>query len=378
MKNMRYVVTISSFFILVLFFFINQSTNIVSDIDYDENKKKNEKPIFNINYLDNYPKQYEAYLSDNFSLRGLFLKYIGDINTNLWKKSPKPDKLIIGKEKWLFNVDKELNFYLGKTYFTDEELQIILDEFLYRKETLHNMGIEMHMVINPTKYSVFPEYLPAYMNGSASKNIADQLIEYFRENSSIEIIYPKDTLLSLKNEAELYYKGDNHWNGIGAYYAAEYIAHKIYSCSIVNLPLESFDIDTVYNWKGNLAHMTANANNFAENRYDLKLKLNDAEEFNRNTFKPIEGFVYAWDYQKSYRSRNDSLPDALIIRDSFGNALIPYMKNTFYHSTFIFDAWHYGFNLDIIRKENPDVVVYMVLESLLPNIITHGITSKNN
>lgn len=377
MKNTRYIVTIGSFFVLVFFFFINQLVNIVPDIDYDENKKKTEKPNFDISYLDNYPQKYEAYLSDNFSLRGLFLKYIGNINTDLWKKSPKPDKLIIGKDNWLFNVDKELDFYLGKVHFSDKELQIILEEFLYRKETLNKMGIEMHLVINPTKYSVFQEYLPTYMNGSSTKNIADQLIEYFKDNSSIEIIYPKDTLISLKGEAELYYKGDNHWNGIGAYFAAEYITRKIVTPDMVNLPLELFRIDTIYNWKGNLAHMAANANNFAENRYNLKLKLNDAEEFKRNEFTPVEGFVYAWEYQKSYRSRNDSLPNALIIRDSFGNALIPYMKNTFYHSTFIFDAWHYGFNLDIIQKENPDVVVFMVLESLLPNILSYGISKKN-
>lgn len=366
------------FALIIVLFFTNQAIPFIADKEYDENKKKAELPEFDINHLDDYPSKFEAYLSDNFSLRGYFLKTMGTINATIWKKSPKPDKLIIGNDGWLYNVDKEFDAYNGKRNFTQEQLNAVVNEFKYRKKVLDSMGIEMAIVINPTKYSVYPEYLPRFLINNYAVTATEQLLSAIRTKTDINIIYTKEFLLPQKKNYRLYLKGDNHWNTIGGYYAAKGILSNLKATkNITPIPFTDFCIDSVYDWTGNLAKMAADAELFSETKPLLKLCKNDAIEFTRHKYPVIKGFPYPWSYQKSYKSNNDSLPNALIIRDSFGGALMPYMKNMFHYSTFIFDSWHYKLNIDIIKKEKPDVVIFMALESLITNFYTYRITDIN-
>lgn len=362
------------FLFVIGLFSINHFTHILKDAEYNENKNKAKLPYFDFNKLDSYPKKFEAYYTDNFSLRGTFLNLMGIINLKIWKKSPMPDKLIIGEDNWLFVVDKELDCFLGKRNLSDGQMKMVLKEFNYRKQILDSMGIEMLLVINPTKYGIYKEYLPNNLGGSTALSAGEQLEKYFKENSEIKTIFTNRFLLGHKDSDLLYYKGDNHWNYLGAYYAAKGISRVIYK-NDVNIDLSQYCYDTITNWTGNLANMAANASAFSESRILVRRCDNEAKEFNRFEHPPIE-FGLKREYQRSFKSDNEKLLDALIVRDSYGNALIPYLKNSFYHSTFIFDAWNYKFNLDIIKKEQPDIVIYMVLESLIPNIYKRGLSDE--
>jgi len=82
-------------------------------------------------------------------------------------------------------------------------------------------------------------------------------------------------------------------------------------------------------------------------------------------------FSLAHRYQFLFTSHNPEIANVVIIRDSFGDNMMPYFKNNINNSTFIFDAWQFGFNLEIIEKEQPDVVIYLVLENLMQNMLDH-------
>ena len=369
MKLFRNHIVQFVFIIIISFFFVNQQFSIIKDLDYNENKKKAERPEFDINRLDIYPNKYEDYFRDNFSLRGSFLKYMGWIYSHIWSKSPKPDKVIIGQNNWLYNVDKEFDCFCGKQNLDVKQLNDIFHEFLYRKRVLDSMGIKLLVVLNPTKYSIYPEYLPPLLSSNNKTNPAEQLIKRFRDSSDINIIYSKDILIPLKKENQLFYKSDTHWNNLAGYFVAKEIVNKI-DMDIPEIPISKFRKDTIYNAAGNLAHMMANFEDFSETDIKFTYSGNGAKNFERfhHIQPPNIGFD-ANQYQQSFKSSNDSLPDAVIIMDSFGHALMPYLQNSFNHSTFIWDGWQYGFNLDIIKKEKPRVVIYMILESLIPQIV---------
>src|SRR5690606_31554168 len=101
------------------------------------------------------------------------------------------------------NVDKELDCYNGKRNFNDEQLNEILQEFLYRKRVLDSMGIKMLVVLHPTKYAVYPENLPPFMNSVPKISSATQLMNCFRNSSDIKVFYSRDILVSQKKEHEL-------------------------------------------------------------------------------------------------------------------------------------------------------------------------------
>ncbi len=373
MKSFKNHIVVYIFFLIIGFFYINQKLTIIQDLDYSENKEKDKRPVMDINRLDYYPNQFESYFRDNFSLRGYFIKYMGWIYRHIWEKSPKPDGVIIGQNNWLYNVDKELDCYNGKRNFNDEQLNEILQEFLYRKRVLDSMGIKMLVVLHPTKYAVYPENLPPFMNSVPKINSATQLMNCFRDSSDIKVFYSRDILVSKKKEHELFYKGDNHWNDLAGYYVAKEIVNQV-DLGIPEIPLTKFCTDTIFNSAGNLALMMGNAEEYAETRIKYRMCENDAIPFERFKHIAPENVAYAGEFQKSFKSVNENLPNAVIIRDSFGDALMPYLQNSFHYSTFIWDGWNYSFNLEVIQKEKPDVVIYMILESIIPNIYTNGLS----
>lgn len=352
---------------VLLVLFINQLVPFINDAAYNENKKKAELPVLNINKLDPLPAKFENYIRDNFSLRGIFLNKMGNINTNFWKKSPKPDKLIIGQNKWLYSVDKELDYYLGKSGYSVRQMRAFVKEFERRKQILNRMGIKMLIVVHPNKYSIYPEYLPSFLQYHPQKSASQKLLDYVAANSDLHMVYLKNALLAHKNQYQLFLKSDNHWNEIGGYFAAKKVVNSLhFLADIDTISISEFCADSVVNFKGNLANMAANASLFAETKPLLKRCNEKAKKCKRFAYQSPKGFPYPWEYQKSYCTEDTTLPNALIIRDSFGSALIPYMKNCFNYSTFIFDAWQYNLNLEIVKKEKPDVVIFMMLENLIP------------
>ena len=87
-------------------------------------------------------------------------------------------------------------------------------------------------------------------------------------------------------------------------------------------------------------------------------------------FKSIKGFPYPWSYEVRYTNKKiKSGLKILFIRDSFGDQLIPFVREVFKESVFIFDAWRYQLNKPIIEIVKPDIVVYLGLETHLEGML---------
>ena len=79
-----------------------------------------------------------------------------------------------------------------------------------------------------------------------------------------------------------------------------------------------------------------------------------------------------WNYERRYiNEHSKSGLRVLFIRDSFGNQLVPFVKEPFAESLFIFDAWRYELNKPIIEKVKPDVVIFLGLETHLESFIKY-------
>jgi hypothetical protein len=52
-----------------------------------------------------------------------------------------------------------------------------------------------------------------------------------------------------------------------------------------------------------------------------------------------------------------ALPKAVVFRDSFGSALIPFLAEHFRRSVYL---WRYDFAVDVLEQERPDVVIWLM------------------
>ncbi|MCB2220382.1 MAG: hypothetical protein KQI35_08310 [Bacteroidetes bacterium] len=361
-------ISLSLMFVIVLLFPTLQSYfKIIPTLESTEKREPASKPTLNFSYLDPFPKRYESYYNDHFSLRNRLIRYKSYLSAIVFNQSPHPDKVIFGKNNWLFIVKDELETYRGSNLFTDGQIDTIVSEFVYRNQYFNERGITMYLAILPTKYTVYPEYLPFYIDRVHSDTRTDQILKSLDTNS-IRVIDLRKYLIDKKEQGTLYFATDNHWNKLGAYYGYKGIIKRIRKDYPVIPPpadLSNFRIRYHETNGLNLAQMVSMQTEFQEQHIELEsVRKEKALPIPKFGFKAPRYFEFEKTYELTYSAHNDSLPDLLLIRDSFGLTLSPYLKDHFDTSVYIFDAWKYKLDPEIVNTVQPDIVVYAILESL--------------
>lgn len=350
----------------------NQQFHLIKDIESAENRSLTTRPKININRMDSYPKKYNAYFEDHFTLRNRLIKLHTYITTQLFHKNIVSNKVVIGKNDWLFIVDHELDNYRGVNLFDSTQLRLLKNEFEYRNEILKKMGIKMYFIIVPDKYSIYSENLPVYIK-KGKPGRTQQVIDYFAKYSDVKVINAADSLRRYKGEIPIYYKYDTHWNEVGGFHFSKIITSYLLqdSVNVINHTIGKYELTSSPRLRGNISSMLPGTKAYHELSYSLVPTFDAADTIDTIRYICPYNFSLAHRYQFLFTSHNPELANVLIIRDSFGDNMMPYFKNNVNNSTFIFDAWQFGFNLEIIEKEQPDVVIYLVLENLMQNILDH-------
>ena len=62
------------------------------------------------------------------------------------------------------------------------------------------------------------------------------------------------------------------------------------------------------------------------------------------------------------------LPTAIVIRDSFGTNMYPYLNNAF-SEVYYQSMWDYKFNKSYIERTNPDYYIVLVAERNISNLL---------
>lgn len=349
----------------------NHFLHLIPDKSYDENKQKAQKPNFDLKKLDAFPKAYDNYYRDHFSLRGLFLDINRTLKTQVFKTQVNPERVIQGKDNHLYNVDKELDLYLAKNRFTDEELKSFASILMERQEYYKSKNADFYFVILPTKYTAEPQYLPWFVFKPEEKNRSHQLVDYLKKNCSVPIIDVREAFNSIDTDS-LYFKFDNHWSAYGSFVGYQYVIDALRKDhpSLPNYKISDFELEPKFRENGNLSGAIAARGTFTEYDYIPKAKFtskfieSDTLIHDVNPDNP-----YKDEFQMSYTSGETNRPNVLIIRDSYTRSTIDFLPHYFNRCTYIFDEWHYGENQDITEKENPDIVLLSVLESLTHNVL---------
>lgn len=371
-NKLRTYLIVLSFILLISFPIMNSHLQLVKDIAETENRKMAEKPVMVYTHLDAFPKQYEKYYNDNFTIRSIMVKYYNLINLEFFKKSPVPDQVVIGKDKWLFMAGKDLDCYAGLHRFDQSELEAIKEELEYRKKYLEKRGCKFYFVIAPSKASIYPEKMPDGIFRFSKQSWGEQLIEYLQANCDVKPIDLFNVLRAQKDNELNYFKLDNHWTQLGAFYAGNEILKRFREefPGIALTTLEDYNIERTEIKTGNILAMISNIGNFSDYSYRLTPK----SGFLAQNVKPvgypvIKGFPYPWEYESDKEIKGSEKPKILIISDSFGSYLFPFLAEDFRRSVKIFDSWQFKLNEDIVQSEKPDIFLLVVSESIIRSML---------
>ena len=341
----------------------------------DENRSLTKMPAFKLSTIDKFPSLFETYYNDKFPLRAQYLAPTFTITT-AFGKSPI-EKTVLGKDMFMFD-KQEIDRYTGKSAIPDSLLFKWVRVVKERNETLRKMGIPFYIVVIPSSAEIYPEYLPKYVV-RAKETPMDKLCTLMNEQApEVKFTYIKDLLLQKKNNGQLYYKYDIHWNHLAAYYTSEYLINTIKKDFPRIKPLDKdefvFNVET--NLRGCLIKplLTAQNKKFFEEdpQYHIAYK-DSACSFTKGELRnyPIPKAIQhksSFDYEEVFVSKDSTAPKAFVIRDSFWRYMTDFVATRFRETVCIWDAWTYWDNLKKIQQEKPDLIIMELYEQYFQNL----------
>lgn len=294
----------------------------------------------------------------NFALKDELMECFQIIKEQVFFVDPFPDKVIQGKNGWLFlgnDFNQAIKESIGLRVLNDTEIDELTSFLQNNARWFAKQGIVYYFVLIPGKHSMYKEFLP-FHNMPTPTNY-DLLVENLSKKQ-IPFIDIRQSLLPAKS-IELYYKEDTHWNGYGAFLGYTLLMDSIaYHFPAVHvLKEEDVKFNTVYNGRMDLSdmlnrdtkfpHIVLNTKNRAAQRIESELDISK---------KP--GCLAPDKYEFRFRKNEDSLK-VMIFRDSFYTGIMSAFSECFGESVFV---WDYFFDTTIIKQECPNIVIQEVSE----------------
>lgn len=294
-----------------------------------------------------------------------------------------PDRVVVGKEGWLFLGDRYESIVrhtrgIPTASTRPKRTREIAGNLRANQDWIKARATDTLFVIAPNKYSIYPEYRPAWMERPET-SFTDQFVAE-AEARGVQLLDLRPVLLEAKTpDIPLYYKLDSHWNLYGAYLG--------YRAMIRRLDLAAeFDIEAVARASiekrptgggGTAKLLKLNPLLPAGSDWEVDVALDGppqtitVQSLDRDTMLPT-GEAWTGPNRRlavgrgPYHLVNDTARNdlrVLWLRDSFGNYNSHYIHATFGEIWAVHLGDCYGAALErFIRRAKPDLVLYQVVE----------------
>ena len=336
----------------------------VFQLEVDEKREKAGIPDFDINDLGSFIEGFTNYINDNFGLRNQLIQFGSQFKLYFFNSSIAPNKAVIGKDNWLFFTDMKENaiqYFEQNNLYTHDELDNILGVLLKRRDYLASKEISYHKIYWPNKNTIYGEKLPDRMKKIKRDTIsrAEQVISFVNgQPNNFKILDVKPLLLNKKDQHQLYYKIDTHWNMWGAYYSFNYLLNAIKKDypDLKILQESEYDVVISNDLKGDLMSLTGlpKTPSYTEDAPIFKSKF-------KRVFK--NEFIPNLDVTHVVIDNNSAANDLklLVFGDSYCNLLKGFIGDHF-TSALVVDG---NYDPGLIEQFEPDIVIEAFVERQL-------------
>lgn len=300
--------------------------------------------------------QMNDYFSDHFAYRENLAQMNEVLHTGILQYSIN-EKVIFGRDGWLY-YGETADDYTGRTGMDDDEMFRLARVLSLECEYLDSLGIEYIFTVAPNKNTIYPEYMPGCFIKASSPTLLEKLSSALKATG---VSYCDITagIMDAKNEENiLYYRTDSHWNELGARVA--------YNCLMRDFKL-SFP-EFVYDDLSSLKTVeTTTGGDLERMLFPLRKESNEgctalSEERMYTALGPFtsveDASVTTMCSANQYR--------IMMFRDSFGNALIPFISNNFGYA---FYSREFPVTFIEVDKHKPDMVIQEIAQRNIPKLI---------
>lgn len=299
---------------------------------------------------------YQEYFDDCFPYRNTFIDSFGKFKYELLKITNVTDRVMIGKNGWLFLNEPEYIKPIS-TPFTKEELRRFNYNLVVTTKWFEKHNIKYYLTIPPVKPRIYNETLPEFLKIKLSFSKINQIRDYLTEMSSINFIDYQKELLEEKNNREIYYKTDTHWNEYGAFVGYSKIVNTISKDfpEIIPFKLNQFNEKKLKYNSSDLLGMLGYKANYSTTLYYLELN----DSIVPILTDSITMSSTANEYEKWKMPNCTNNLKIVIVRDSYSQHLKKFLSLNFSESVYL---WFAQVPIKTIAKEKPVIVLHEILE----------------
>ena len=289
-----------------------------------------------------------AYFQDHFGFRQELVTANALIRGNIFGVSAA-DGVIRGSDGWLYYRDS-LNDYLGTGQMSERALFNVAHSLAMMQEYVERQGAKFVFTIAPNKNSLYGEHMPYYDSRKVSDKKNLTRIRSWLEKEGVQYV---DLYRVLSEQEEvLYHKRDSHWNNKGAALAADTLLNAL---GKEHLTLTEAPYEVRTDFTGDLDAML----------YPLAV-IPEEEIY----YDGLDRFAYVGEVESTFDPRittvNPGAGGSLVMyRDSFGNALLPFLANQYG------DAWFsrgIPYQMTDLAAHGADTVIVERAERFLPEM----------
>lgn len=345
--KIKYVIYIGLFFIICMLpsaglFFSGVSQSM-------ENRETAKTPVLleedgiNKYFLSDAGKWFE----DHFAFRNEMVTGYAKLMGKTFGVSSQ-QKVIVGKDGWLFYKDS-LKDFQGTEQMTDRQLFDVAHSLGMIQQYAQKNGIRFAFTIAPNKNSLYGAYMPYYYQPFRKTEGNMERLKKYLQAERVNYI---DLYEVFQNQQEiLYHKRDSHWNYQGAALAADRILQGL-GKQRPSYADRKFTVCA--DFEGDLDKML----------YPSAVK--PEEEI---YYDPPAQFTYCEEVESNFApkisTRSDGMGSLVMYRDSFGNALLPYMAEV-YETAYFSRALPY--QLQDLAQHKADTLIIERAERFLPDM----------
>jgi len=317
-----------------------------------------------------WPERLSSYYDDHLGFRDDLIRMYSWLWVETLGQAPVPE-VIVGKEGWFFlGDDHAVAQHRGVVRTSAEHLERWRVALEARRDWLRARGSEYLLVLVPNKHTVYADKLPNYLAPVSEESQLGALVEYLEDRSDIEVLDLREALAQARARepnGDIYHKTDTHWNDLGAYAASRAIVTALNQRFPELGGLESPPVRRrVEEGPGlGLPQILGLAGSFPQRATRLEpwpARARVAPEFQ-------SGYEARVRRQRPFAFETGRaglhLPRAVVLRDSFANALIPYLSESFARTLYV---WTRAWPERLLERELPELVIQEIAERFLGEV----------
>ncbi|MCF0132581.1 MAG: hypothetical protein HUJ72_01815 [Blautia sp.] len=293
-----------------------------------------------------YLSEMGAYFEDHFAFRQQMATANAKIKFTVFEMSPV-DGVIVGRNGWLYYKDS-LEDYQGTSLLSERGIYNLARAFRLMQDYAWEKGAKFCLAIAPNKNTLYGSNMPYYY-----QYIVNEQHNLFLLTEELEkqgVTYADLYQILQAEDAVLYHAKDSHWDNRGARLAADGILKKL---DVIMREYGNCEVRT--DKIGDLETMLFPGNERAEEEYYYEAPF---------TYRYVKEIESTFD-PEIYTEQEDGNGNLLMFRDSFGNALLPYIAEEFETAKF---TRALPYRLDEIAFSGADTVILERAERFLPDM----------